>query len=801
MNSFPNYAPHNALRRGQRARTALLSLALMALMGSAPPLQAQVLVGRPLPLRAQLDVLTYHNDLARTGQNLAETILTPSNVNVAHFGRLFSHALDGPIYAQPLIFFGLSVNGATHNVVFVATQNDSVYAFDADDSVGDDANPLWQVSLMPSGASSATLGICGTPVIDSTTQTLYLVAATLESEQVVQRLHALNLSTGGEKFSGPVAIQATIPGVGDGSSNGQLPFIVSNQLQRPGLVLNGGVVYITFGTAVERGDELPSPPYHGWVFGYDAATLQQKYVFCSGPNAQTDPSGYPLGACGIWQSGGGPASDGTSLYVETGNGSFTIRQSNGQFDPANSDFGDSFVKVGIVNGKLLATDYFTPYNQDALNHQDLDLGSSGPMLLPDSVGSAAHPHLLVGADKEGRIFLVDRDNMGQYTAGADPSVDKLVQSLPGGTIGGVWGMPAYYNGIVYYGGVSDAIKGFSIANGALSTQPVTQTLSVFAYPGMTPSVSGNSANLGATGIVWAIENQNGLAILHAYAAADLTNELYNSAQAPGRDDAGYYVKFTTPTIANGKVYVAGYGTISVYGLGNFAPMPTITPARGNFYPSVQVSLTDSLSGAQIYYTLDGSTPTTASPLYTGPFSVSQSSTVNARAFAPGDMPSGIASAAFLIFPIANVSGVLTLEGIVSGAAMQTITFTLRPTDSSGNLTMTAMVGPDGSYTLANVPRKTYVMHIKGLKYLATNITVDVTAGNVSNANALLLVGDADNDNAVDIGDFGILVNAYNSDVTIPNSGYDPAADFNCDGVVDISDFGLLINNYNTMGAP
>ena len=789
MNFFSDYVPHNALRRGQKVLTAFLSLALSAGMGSAPPLQAQV------------NVLTYHNNLARTGQNLAETILNPANVNVAHFGRLFSHAVDGPVYAQPLIFSGLFVNGSTHNVVFIATQNDSVYAFDADNSTSGNASPLWKVSLMPAGASSATLGICGTPVIDSTTQTLYVVAATQESGQTVQRLHALSLGTGGEKFSGPVAIQATVPGVGDGSVGGQLPFLVSNQLQRPGLVLNGGVVYVPFGTAVERGGLMPSLPYHGWVFGYDATTLQQKYVFCTAPNARSDSSGYPLGAGAIWQSGGAPASDGTSLYVETGNGSFTIRQSNGQFDPANSDFGDSFIKVGLVNGTLTATDYFTPYNQDALNRQDIDLGSSGPMLLPDSVGSAAHPHLLVGSDKEGRIFLVDRDNMGQFTAGSDPSVDKLVQSLPGGTVGGVYGMPVYYNGIIYYGSVDDAIKGFRIANGVLTPTPVTQTLNKFAYPGPTPGISGNSANLGATGILWAIENQNGQATLHAYTAADLTNELYSSAQAPGRDDGGGYVKFTTPTIANGKVYVAGGGIVSVYGPGSFAPTPTITPAGGSFYPSVQVSLADSLSGAQIYYTLDGSTPATTSPLYSGPFSVSRSLTVKARAFASGNMPSGIASAAFIIAPLATVSGVLTLDGIVSGAATQTINFTLRPTDNSGNLTRTATVGPDGVYTLTNVPRKTYVMHIKGLKYLAKNIAVDATAGNVSNASAFLMVGDADNNNSTDIGDFGILVNAYNSDVTMPNSGYDPAADFNDDGLIDIGDFGLLDNNFNLSGDP
>src|SRR5581483_10429912 len=315
-----------------------------------------LLAGLSAPLRAQVNVLTYHNDNARTGQNLHETILTPGNVNKDSFGLLFTYPVDGYVYAQPLYLSNVSIPGkGTHNVVYVATEHDSVYAFDADDNTGPNAAPLWRVSLIPSGGSTVTsddvgtadvvpeIGITGTPVIDGKTGTLYVVAKTKENGSFVQRLHALDVQTGAEKFGGPVVIQGSTQGTGDGSSGGVLPFSPWRQHQRAALLLLNGIVYIAWAAHGDNG------VYHGWIMGYDAATLQQKYVYCASPNAKTDPSGYPLAGGGIWQAGAGPAADaGGNIYFMTGNGTFSANLNGGR------DYGDSFVKVGFNFRGLLA---------------------------------------------------------------------------------------------------------------------------------------------------------------------------------------------------------------------------------------------------------------------------------------------------------------------------------------------------------------------------------------------------------------------------------------------------------------
>ncbi|MHB8519235.1 MAG: immunoglobulin domain-containing protein [Limisphaerales bacterium] len=552
----------------------------------------------PVALQAQtaVNVLTYHNDNARTGQNLNETILTPANVNVGSFGKLFSYPVDGYVYAQPLYLAGVSIPGqGTHNVVFVATEHDSVYAFDADSNTGSNAAPLWQRSLINAGAGESTvpvsdlgfsdpleLGITGTPVIDPGSGTLFVVAeiktgastsvnttntsggntgtsggvtntqaaaagdaaASGASTTYAERLYALDVATGAIKFGGPVDIQATVPGIGDGTDGlGHVPFDPLHEFQRPGLVLANGIVYVTFASVGDVG------PYHGWVIGYDAHTLQQVSVFNDTPNGSDG---------GIWMSGAAPAVDPAgNLYFMTGNGTFDA-------DAGGKDFGDSFVKLTPAGQQLLVTDYFTPFDQAWLDSVDGDLGSGGPLVLPDAVGSAAHPHLLVGCGKEGTIYLLDRDAMGHYNL---QNNNQIVQSLALATPQGTWSMPAYFNGSVYYLGFNDVLKAFRIANGQLSPAPISQSTVSFGYPGATPSISADGTN---NAIVWALQadafDNGGPAVLHAYNATNLAQELYDSTQAGSLDVLGLAQKFSVPTIVNGKVYVGtGFG-LSVFGL-------------------------------------------------------------------------------------------------------------------------------------------------------------------------------------------------------------------------------------------
>jgi len=509
---------------------------------------------------AQVNVLTYHNDNARTGQNLSETVLTPATVNPPNFGKLFSQAVDGYVYAQPLYMSNLSMAGkGTHNVVFVATEHDSVYAFDADSNLGSNANPLWKVSLIPPGGTSVPsdetgsgdivpeIGITGTPVIDPATETLYVVAKTKENGRYIQRLHALSVATGAEKLGGPVRLSAWVSGTGDGAVNGTLTFDEFRHHNRAALLLSNGVVYLTFAS---HGDNTP---YHGWILGYQASTLRKVSIFNSTPNGKTDPSGYPIGGGGIWQAGAGPAADSNgSIYFETGNGSFDI-------DTGGIDYGDSFVRLNFRKG-LNAGDYFTPENQQYLDDVDADLGSGGVLLLPDSVGSPSHPHLLVGCGKEGSIYLVDRDDMGQFSPGSN----KIVQLIPY-VIGGTWGMAAYFNANIYYAGVYDALKMFSIGGASIVPTPLSQSPDSFGYPGATPSISANGTK---DGIVWLIQSngagaQNS-AILRAYDASNVATELYNSDQM-AEDAPGGAVKFSVPTIANGRVYVGGQYSLTIYG--------------------------------------------------------------------------------------------------------------------------------------------------------------------------------------------------------------------------------------------
>jgi len=596
---------------------------------------------------AQVSVTTYHNDNARTGQNLHETILTPANVNANDFGRLFVQPVDGYIYAQPLYIPGVSIGGQSHNVVYVATENDSVYAFDADSPAGANASPLWHVSFInpPSvtTVNSSTdaqcgdlvpqIGISGTPVIDTSTGTLYVVANTQENGAFFQRLHALDITTGNEKFGGPVALEATVAGTGDGSSGGKVSFDPLKQNQRPGLLLRGGAVYITSASHCDIG------PYHAWVFAYDAATLRLLAVWNSTPNGSDG---------GIWQGGGGPAADSSGVFFATGNGTFDV-------NTGGVDMGDTILKMGGPSGgKLSVLTYFTPFNQDMLSNDDIDLGSGGVVLLPDLPAGSAHQHLLVECGKEGSVYLVDRDNMGGYNS----TTDQVVQELAGAT-GGIWGMPAYWNNTVYFGAQYDNLKAFSFnANGSglLSDSAVSYSPESFAFPGPTPSISANGT---ANGILWAIQTDaygsGGSAVLHAYDATNLANELYNSTQNGTRDTPGPAVKFAAATVAHGKVYVGTATQLAVFGLKKpSAAIPSFSPP-GGVYTSAQSVTIASSPGATIYYTTDATPPSIHSLHYTAPVAVGKTGTLRAIAVAAG-MSQSLVSTALYTIPSASSTG-------------------------------------------------------------------------------------------------------------------------------------------------
>jgi hypothetical protein len=480
-------------------------------------------------------VLTHHNDLARTGQNLLETALTPATVNSTGFGKLFSYPVDGQMYAQPLYVPNLTINGASHNVVFAATENNSVYAFDAD---GISSTPLWQVNLGAAAASSDTegisplLGITATPVIDNTSGTMYLVT---DLSNRTFHLHALDITSGKEKNGAPIQISASVAGTGGESQNG-IVTLSGGCYQRGGLALVDGIIYISFGHCL-----------HGWVLGYDASSLAQVAVFNSTPNGQG-------GA--VWMGGGAPAADSNgNLYVMTG-------VDANSFGPG---YNDSFVRLGKdANGAFGVLDYFTPSDNAFLLTNDADLGSGSPIVLPDN--TSATPHELVGGGKDGRIFIVNRDNMGGFsvTGNAVVQIDQR-----GNTQFDVFfDTPAFWNGTIYYHGEQDVLEAYQYSNGMISpATPTSRGNITFGQHGATPSISANGSS---GGIVWEIQSDQwrtgGAAILHAYDATNVAKELYNSSQSGTRDVAGPAVKFTVPTIADGHVFVGSANELDVYGL-------------------------------------------------------------------------------------------------------------------------------------------------------------------------------------------------------------------------------------------
>ncbi len=501
---------------------------------------------------------TYHNDTLRTGQDLNETVLTPANVKSATFGKRFSYPLDGLTLASPLYVQNVNISGqGFHNLVIAATEHDSVYAFDAD---GRSGAPLWHdnftnpaagVTTVPAADTGETgdisneIGITGTPVIDQATGTIYVVAKTKEvsggTTSYVQRLHALDLSTGAEKFGGPVVIQASVPGSGNGSAGGTLPFNSLRQNQRTAGLLANGVVYFGFAS---HGDQ---EPFHGWVLGYNASTLQRVLVYCTTPNGDDG---------GVWMNGDGVATDSTgSLYFISGDGLMDA-------DSGGSDYGDSFIRLS-PNGTV--QDYFSPSVQSTLDNGNLDLGSGGVLLLPDQSG--AHPHEMVSAGKNGSVYLVDRDNMGGYHSGSDQIVQSLTNIFANnlGIEGGNFSSPVYWNGSVYFAPVAGPVQAFALSNGLLTTTPTSKTAQTYNGRGGTMAISANGSN---NGILWTLQTSGAGApgTLHAYNATDLTKELYNSDQAGTRDTLDEWDKFSTPVIANGEVLVTSASQLTIYGL-------------------------------------------------------------------------------------------------------------------------------------------------------------------------------------------------------------------------------------------
>jgi hypothetical protein len=501
---------------------------------------------------AGTDVLTYHNDNSRSAQNLTETVLTPANVNATQFGLLRVLPADGLVDGQPLIASNLSVSGVLRNVVYVVTENDSVYSYDADTGAA-----LVHVSVLGSGETPSDtrgcsqvvpqIGITSTPVIDRSVGpngTVYVVAMSKNAAGAYfQRLHALDLVTLAERPNSPVVIQATYPGTAN-NSVGMTSFQPGQYEERAGLLLLSGTVYTAWTSHCDQ------TPYNGWIIGYDESTLAQSQVLNVTPNGSE-------GA--IWQAGGGLAADSAgNIYALVANGTFDTTLDATGF-PFQGDYGNAFIKLSSAS-MLQVTDYFDMDNTVAESNGDVDLGSGGAMLLPDQTDSTGVVRqLAVGAGKDGHLYVVNRSNMGKFSM----SNNAIWEDMPGALPGGIWATPAYFQGTVYYGDVGGTLKAFGIQQALLGKTPTSQTSISFAYPGTAPAVSANGSS---DGIVWAVQNSNPAA-LHAFAAGNLATELYNSNQAAnGRDNFGAGNKFMTPSIANGKVYVGTPTGVAVFGL-------------------------------------------------------------------------------------------------------------------------------------------------------------------------------------------------------------------------------------------
>ena len=523
----------------------------------AAPICAAALLVWPMLARASHDVLTYRYNLNRDGANTNEAILSPENVRPSTFGKLFECPVDGFLYAQPLYMADVPIPGkGLHNVVFAATEHNTVYAYDADSA---SSVPLWVTTFNRPGVTSVPisdyglsdrpateLGITGTPVIDPDSGTLYVVAKIKDvssgTKKYSNQLYALDVSTGALKYGSPVLITGTYPGIGSGSNGtGLVRFDQFYDFQRPALLLLDGVVYIGFASVGDQG------PYHGWLFGYDSKTLNQVRVFNATPNGYNG---------GIWMAGNGPAVDSQGyIYLATGNGTF---------DASSGNYGDSILKLKPSGSGFTVADYFTPSDQGILVGVDGDLGSGGVVLLPDWAGSAAHPHLAALVGKDATFYVVDRDNMGRYNAYNDT---QIVQTVP--NVGPAVSTPAAFNGRIYHSGLAVPPAAYAFSGAHITPTADSKVPYAFGSPGCVPTVSANGSD---SGIVWMIEADSfyysGPAILRAFDSTNLNIELYNTAMAGSRDQLPVPMKFSVPIVANGKVYMGTGASVAVLGLLN-----------------------------------------------------------------------------------------------------------------------------------------------------------------------------------------------------------------------------------------
>ena len=701
---------------------------------------------------AGVSVLTNRYDNLRDGQNASEVTLTPANVNAGSFGKLFSSTLDGNAYGQPLYVPSVSIGGTTHNVVYVATENDSVYAIDADRA----GSPLWQVSFLNAANNVTTVssqivsaknplpgcvdikpqyGITSTPVIDPASNTIYVVANTNDNGTINYRLHALDITTGQEKFGGPVLIQASVPGTGDDNDgNGNVIFDPTQELQRSALLLVNGVVYIGFGSHCDL------DPWHGWLLGYSASSLSQLYVYNTTPNGSE-------GA--IWASGTGPATDQSGdVFLTTGNGTF-----DSTLTPP-VDLGNAMLRLGVRNGNFGVVDYFVPSNWMPLNSSDYDLGSAGATLLPDQ--PTGPMHLMVTAGKNGTIALFNRDNLGQFNSSSDNILQEIPSPNPDTILN--WSTPAYWNGLTYFIMSKDVPRSFTLSNAMLT--PASTGTRTFPFLGSQPVISANGTT---NGILWTLENKGstvttGAGLLHAWNALNLTQELYNSDQNGARDVPGPSTKFNVVTVVNGKVYVGTQTEIDVYGLTTSAsptptasatsaptatPTPTvvaITAPANNATVSGNVAITvfkaTSVSWANVY--IDGNYFASTPPLtftFNSTTVPNGSHQISVTGFAANSAVLGSAS-----INVTVNNGGATATATATAVATRTATLTATPTatltpTATATATATASATPTATTTSGATPTLTATSGATPTATATVVATATATATAVATATA------------------------------------------------------------------
>ncbi|HEX3845734.1 MAG TPA: chitobiase/beta-hexosaminidase C-terminal domain-containing protein, partial [Steroidobacteraceae bacterium] len=568
---------------------------------------------------AQPSVLQRGYDPGLSGANLAETTLTTSSVSPSTFGLLATLPVDADVYAQPLYVPHVSVAGqGSHNVLYVASMNDTLYAFDADGG-----SLLWSVNLATSvGATPApigsftfsgnqnivgNIGILGTPVIDPSTNLMYLVACTLENNTLVWRLHEIDITSGTEPLKN-VAISA---------SYGGMTFDGRYQTQRASLTLVGNQVVFAFGPV-----ELEyAGGYSGWVMAYNKQTLAQTGAFAT---ASSGTKG-----AGVWQSGRPPAVDGAGyVYVFTGNG-----YTNGY--NGTTEFSESALKLDPANLSAPPVDWFTPSNWSSLDGQDLDLGSSGPLIVPNT-----SPSLLAGGGKAGTMYLLNTSNLQHYTS-TNAGALQVLNAAPQFRGGPVYWQRSAANGgpVLYNWGPSDPVKAYAFNGSTFAATPTQQGTNMPVYPGGILSISANG-DMPGTGILWATAAASGNlfddptdpGILYAMDAGNVATVLWSSNGNPTRDGLGNFAKFVPPTIANGKVYVATFSNkVAVYGLlaSATAAQPTFSPLPGTYAGPQHVALSDSTPGAVVHYTTDSTPPTASSATYIAgtPLTIASTETV------------------------------------------------------------------------------------------------------------------------------------------------------------------------------